>query len=166
MQQSQIVFRFLAPTNEQATKPVDPAMGALNHPATCPKAFVLDFDSLFTAPACMRNQTIAGNHLTHFVIVIPLSMHSPDWRPCHACDYRARSSSVADTIFISWRLAPSMASATGMPFASVSRLRLTPPLARSVGLGPIFFPAQRGFRHGTIERQPIPVDGIERIKTE
>ena len=52
-------------------------MGALDHPATCSKAFVLDFDSLFTAPAYMRNQTIAGNHLSHFVIVIALVHAQP-----------------------------------------------------------------------------------------
>lgn len=52
-------------------------MGAFDHPSACPKAFVLDFDGLFTAPAYMRNQTIAGNNLTHFVIVIALVHAQP-----------------------------------------------------------------------------------------
>ena len=51
--------------------------------------------------------------------------------------------------------------ARGMPLASVSRLLLVPPLPRSVGLGPVFFPAQRGFGHRTIHRQPVPVDALE-----
>jgi len=51
--------------------------------------------------------------------------------------------------------------ASGMPCASVSRLRLTPPLPRSVGLGPVFFPAQGRLGHGAIERQPRPVDPVE-----
>ncbi len=31
------------------------------------------------------------------------------------------------------------------------------PLPRSVGLGPVFFPAQRSFRHRSIHTQPIPI---------
>ena len=41
-----------------------------------------------------------------------------------------------------------------MPRASVSRLRLTPPLARSVGLGPVFFPAQRRLVQRAVECHP------------
>ena len=37
-----------------------------------------------------------------------------------------------------------------MPWASVNRLRLTPPLPRSVGLGPVFPPAQGRFGHGAV----------------
>ena len=46
-----------------------------------------------------------------------------------------RLSSVARASLMSWRLAPSTASPTGIPRASVNRLRLTPVLPRSVGLG-------------------------------
>src|SRR5512135_2640232 len=66
--------------------------------------------------------------------------------------------------FISWRLAPSIAMPIGTPCPSVSRLRFTPRLPRSVGLGPVFFPAQRRFRHGSIHREPVPVDPAELIK--
>src|SRR5439155_19045974 len=45
----------------------------------------------------------------------------------------------------SFRFAPSIVSPTGTPAPSVRRLRLVPSLARSVGFGPVFFPAQRGF---------------------
>ena len=41
-----------------------------------------------------------------------------------------------------------------MPRASVNRLRLTPPLPRSVGLGPVSFPAQRRFVQRAVEDAP------------
>src|SRR6266576_613208 len=44
------------------------------------------------------------------------------------------------TSFISWRCAPSIVSPIGTPCPSVSRLRFTPLLPRSVGLGPVFSP--------------------------
>lgn len=47
-------------------------------------------------------------------------------------------SSVSRASVKSTRLAPATGSPTGMPAASVSRLRLLPPLAQSVGLGPVF----------------------------
>jgi len=50
-------------------------------------------------------------------------------------------SSVLLTSFMSCRLAPSMASAIGMPTTSVSKLRLTHCLPRSIGFGPVFEPA-------------------------
>jgi len=67
---------------------------------------------------------------------------------------------------MSWRLAPSTAIAIGMPCASVSRLRLTPPLPRSVGLGPVFFPSQRRLRHCTVHRQPRPINLVKRIERQ
>src|SRR6266699_686851 len=52
----------------------------------------------------------------------------------------------------------------GTPCPSVSRLRLTPLLPRSMGLGPVFFPAQRRFGHGPIHREPVPVDSAGLLK--
>lgn len=49
-----------------------------------------------------------------------------------------------------------------MPCASVSRLRLTLPLPRSVGLGLVFFPSQECLGHRAIQRQPEPVDFPQR----
>src|SRR5947209_20418412 len=66
-------------------------------------------------------------------------------------------SSVASTSFLSCRLAPSMASPTGMPLASTRRLRLAPSLPRSVGFFPVFFPPERGLGHAPVHRQPLPV---------
>src|SRR5438270_9385519 len=72
-------------------------------------------------------------------------------------------SSVASTSFLSCRLAPSMASPSGMPLASTSRLRLAPSLPRSVGFLPTFFPPERGFRHRPVHRQPVPIDPLQRV---
>src|SRR5450756_2094783 len=68
------------------------------------------------------------------------------------------------TSLISLRLAPATAKPIGTPCPSVNRLRLTPALPRSVGLGPVFFPAQRGFGHGPVHTQPIPVDPLQVIE--
>src|SRR5262245_53827567 len=75
-----------------------------------------------------------------------------------------RLSSVARTSFMSCRFAPSTASPIGTPCPSVNRLRLTPPLARSVGFGPVFFPSQRRLGHGTVHAQPVPVNALEFVK--
>ena len=48
-----------------------------------------------------------------------------------------------------------------MPSASVNRLRLTPFLPRSVGLGPVFPPAQGRFGHGAVHAQPTPVQSLQ-----
>src|SRR5882724_111894 len=72
-------------------------------------------------------------------------------------------SMVASTIFMSLRLAPSTATPTGIPSPSTSRLRLTPCLARSVGLFPVFFPPEGSFGHAAIHAQPRPVEALEFI---
>ena len=68
---------------------------------------------------------------------------------------------VARTSFISCRLAPSTAKPMGIPCPSVSRLRLTPRLPRSVGFGPVFFPPERCFRHRAIHAQPVPINPVQ-----
>src|SRR6516225_6203775 len=72
-------------------------------------------------------------------------------------------SSVASTSFLSCRLAPSMASPTGRPLASTSRLRLAPNLPRSVGFLPVFFPPERGLGHRPVHRQPRPVEPLQLV---
>ena len=71
---------------------------------------------------------------------------------------------VALSNFRSGRLAPATTRPTGTPWPSVNRLRLTPLLARSVGLGPVFFPAEGGLRHCSVHTQPLPVDPLQLIK--
>src|SRR5262249_52605717 len=75
-----------------------------------------------------------------------------------------RLSSVDRTSFISCRLAPSTANPSGTPWPSVTRLRLTPPLARSVGLGPVFFPPEWRLGHGAIHAQPGPINALQLVK--
>ena len=52
----------------------------------------------------------------------------------------------------SLRFAPATTMARGTPLASVSKLRLVPPLARSVGFGPVFFSPERRLGH-----RPVPL---------
>src|SRR3712207_7670064 len=73
-------------------------------------------------------------------------------------------SMVVRTSFISFRFAPSTASPIGTPCPSVSRLRLTPLLPRSVGFRPVFFPPERCLRHRSIHAQPLPVDALQLLK--
>jgi hypothetical protein len=53
-----------------------------------------------------------------------------------------------------------------MPRASVRRLRLVPLLARSVGLGPVFSPAQGGLGHRAIQGEPPPVNALQLLVGE
>src|SRR5258706_5694588 len=69
-----------------------------------------------------------------------------------------RLSSVGPTNSLSCRLAPSTTSPSGTPCPSVSTLRLTPDLPRSVGLRPVFPPAQGRLGQRPIHRQPVPLD--------
>src|SRR5574342_910332 len=64
----------------------------------------------------------------------------------------------------SLRLAASAAKPMGTPCPSHNTLRLAPCLARSVGLGPVFFPAQRGFGHRTVHGLPRPVDSLQFVE--
>ena len=70
---------------------------------------------------------------------------------------------VAWAILQSCRFAPSIAKPTGTPEPSVSRLRLTFFLALSVGLGPVFSPAEGGLGHGAIHGLPRPIDPFQLI---
>src|SRR3954452_20037364 len=61
------------------------------------------------------------------------------------------------------RLAPSITAPRGTPRASVSSERLTPRLPRSVGLQPVFFPTQRRLAHRSVQRQPCPLNAVQRV---
>ena len=67
---------------------------------------------------------------------------------------------VRSTSFISCRFAPSTTTAMGMPWPSVSRLRLVPLLPRSVGLGPVPFSPQGSFGHGSVHGLPFPIKAV------
>jgi len=66
----------------------------------------------------------------------------------------------------SFRFAPSTTRPIGTPRPSVNRLRLVPRLARSVGLGPVFFPAERSLGHRPVHREPLPVDPLQLVVSE
>src|SRR3954471_8231181 len=63
----------------------------------------------------------------------------------------------------SLRLAPSIAAPRGTPRPSVSTERFTPRLPRSVGLRPVFPPAQGRFAQGPVQRQPRPIDAAQGV---
>src|SRR5512135_1925540 len=75
-------------------------------------------------------------------------------------------STVSRASLKSLTLAPAIAMPNGIPWPSVSRLFLVPRLARSVGLGPVFFPTQRRLTHRAVECQPTPVDRHQPIISE
>ena len=60
----------------------------------------------------------------------------------------------------SLRLAPATHKPTGTPLPSTSSERLAAVLARSVGVGPVFFPRQGGLGHRSILTPPAPVDAV------
>ena len=70
-------------------------------------------------------------------------------------------SKVSSTKRLSCVLAPLVVMPKGMPLPSVNKLRLVPPLARSVGLGPVFFPPERGFGHRPVHALPAPIDAFQ-----
>src|SRR3954453_19718868 len=73
------------------------------------------------------------------------------------------ASSVSPITVWSLRLAPATTAESGVPRASVSRLRLVPHLARSVGLGPVVSPPQRRLAHRAVQSQPVPVDPFQPV---
>src|SRR5262245_30738315 len=74
--------------------------------------------------------------------------------------------SVCSTSLQSCRFAPSTARPIGIPLASVSTIRLVQSFVRSVGLGPVFFPAKRRLRRRTVHRYPAPVEAFEFVVTK
>src|SRR5713101_6884267 len=70
-------------------------------------------------------------------------------------------STVSRAILKSFLLAPSMARPTGTPLASTRILRLVPSLARSVGLGPVFFPAERSLCPRSVHGRRLPVHAFQ-----
>src|SRR5437867_10648275 len=74
-----------------------------------------------------------------------------------------RESSSSASAVLSGVLAAVIANPIGTPPPSVRTWRLVPDFARSVGLGPVFFPAQRGFVQGGVGRLPRPLQALGRV---
>src|SRR5438874_1984366 len=89
----------------------------------------------------------------------PLSPHRC-WGVSGAGSGRATGmlSRVGSTSSMSGRLAPATSTPIGTPRPSVSRDRLVPILARSVGFLPVFFSPEGRFGHGPVDALPVPVD--------
>src|SRR5437879_12040201 len=71
-----------------------------------------------------------------------------------------RASSSSASAALSGVLAAVIANPIGTPPPSVRTWRLVPDFARSVGFGPVFFPAQWGFVQGGIGRFPGPLQAL------
>src|SRR2546425_2067436 len=74
-----------------------------------------------------------------------------------------RASSSSASAALSGVLAAVIANPIGTPPPSVRTWRLVPDFARSVGLGPVFFPAQRRFVQGGVGRLPRPFQALGRV---
>ena len=167
MKKGDVVVRRLVPADQNAPEAVHPTVSPFHHPAPGFEAgFLFDGLSLFAPAPDVGREAKLFQGPAHLVIVIALVQAQTLGALRTGLRARCgRLSSVARTSFISWRLAPSTASPAGMPWASVNRLRLTPLLPRSVGLGPVFSPAQGGFGHGPVQAQPTPVHALQLIVT-
>ena len=156
MKKGDVVAWRLVPADQNASKAVHPAVSAFHHPAPgFETGFIFDGLSLFAPAANVGREAKLVQSLTHLVEVVALIQAQSPWGRSGVGAGRCtgRLSSVARANFMSWRLAPSTASPTGIPRPSVNRLRLTPVLPRSVGLGPVFPPAQGGLGYGSIHAQ-------------
>src|SRR4051794_38738382 len=71
MQEGKVVFRFLLPTHEDATKAIHPAMSALDHPTTrFEPRFLSDGLGFLAAGTNMGGKAELSHNRPHFVIVI------------------------------------------------------------------------------------------------
>jgi len=135
------MLRLLLPAYQQAAKPIEPTMTAFDDPAPCPLArFTGDLLRFLAATANVRREAKFAQGCAHVVIIIAFiqshALRSLLRRRRSLHDHR---SMVAHTRFISWRLAPSIATPMGTPCPSVSTDRLTLAFPRSVGLEPVVF---------------------------
>jgi len=69
MEHGQVVFWLLRPANQQITKPVEPGMRALYHPAA---GFLTSFFSLdlFASGPNVGRVAQGGHHLAHLGIIV------------------------------------------------------------------------------------------------
>src|SRR6266852_5528941 len=72
MKHRQIVFRFLAPADENSAKTVHPTMRTFHDPsARFFKNLALEFLRLFSARANMSSKAKLLNYLAHLIVVVP-----------------------------------------------------------------------------------------------
>jgi hypothetical protein len=111
----------------------------------------------------MGNEVKAFKQRSHLVIIVPLiqthALSAPGSRirPPNG----NAPEGVSSVILKSFLFAPSITHPMGMPLPSVKRLRFMPCLARSVGLGPLFFPRQGRFAPRPIHRTEAPINAFQ-----
>src|SRR5258708_4622202 len=141
MQQRERMLWLLIPPHQQTAQAVHPGMCPLHHPPPCfEPRFVLASLRFFAPRAHRRRKAELLHNRVHLSIVVarPASRHMPCGRSAVGSGRSTtRLSMVGRTNFMSCRLAPSTTRPSGTPCPSVSRLRLTPDLPRSVGLRPV-----------------------------
>ena len=80
MQQSQVVFGFLAPADEQAAKAMDPAVGAFDDPAAgFDPGVAFELLGLHTPGAQMQGELKLPGQVPHLRLVVALVQAEPSW---------------------------------------------------------------------------------------
>lgn len=71
MKKSNVIFRFLLPTDQNPTEPIQPAMAAFHHPAAGAAAgLMLEFSSFVTTRAEVCRQAKVSQEIAHLLIVL------------------------------------------------------------------------------------------------
>src|SRR3954454_19689191 len=157
VEHGQVAGRLLLPADQDAAKAVQPGMRALDHPPPRFGAGLTLGRTLLAAGPQVEGEAELGGERRHLGVVEPLVEAEP-LRRVGAGRSTGTASMVSRISLWSFRLAPATARPSGTPRPSVSRLRLVPDLPLSVGVGPVFPPAERRLAHRPAERQPIPID--------
>lgn len=162
MAHSQVVIGLFGPANEQVAEVVEPGVGALDHPAARP---LPGFFGLYLFPARpdVGRVALGGDDFPYLGLVVarvqaPVLLVAR--RPLGVAGRFSRWRQARQRAFRQLSIipvGPLQHQPNGRPCASVSSLRLTPPLPRSVGLAPVFFPWRR-LRQRAIQRHPLEIE--------
>ena len=166
MNKSKVVLRFLLPTYQDTPEAIHPTVCSLRHPATRFEAnLMLDRLSFFAARTNMGGIgkfLDQSSYLTRIISLI--QTHPLRLLLCWLwASYRDTLKRRLDHFAVMSIRPGNRHTPTGIPLASVNRLRLTPFWARSVGFGPVFSPAQRSLCHGPIHRLPRPINPLQLV---
>lgn len=157
-----MIGRLLLPVDEDASEGIQPRLGSFAHPTTSAVTYVsFSFLRPSQEPAAhsrtrpMLPDVLLVISLIHAEVMGNMTVDGGSKDMCLR---------VSATIYLSCVLALQPVRPTGRPFPSVSRLRFVPCLARSVGLGPVFFPSKRCLGHRPGHRLPLPVQPMQVIE--
>ena len=148
MDERQIVCRFLLPASEESACTVGPGVRALHDPtAGLGLASPTGRSRFAFLRACSRYRRRRAAVRTAWASYPLSAQRCGRLRGVGRGRFTGMLESVSITSFWSCTLAPPTATPNGTPAASTRTDRLTPSLPRSVGFGPVFFPAQRRLGH-------------------